>query len=401
MSIRKKPTSVDDWFTEELFFKIFPYANASIVFSHDSKPFWTYKSFMDSIKWLNTHPNPIFHNFCNDSSDSLINKIEMAAFLAGTHQETGDPSLKVPYPWLWPAPPERSGPEVGEAGGLLAIMEGCCSMVAPHPNNTPPPFKGQLNGNVELDENTRYIIGLNDNDVLSSCVMNLEPINQLHFGLGSGTGAGVVFQPGLVGVSDNGTLYGEGSRSSNTSDNVRPLNELEKSKTNPQFACLGPYCQYGGRGAIQLSYNFNYSDCSIDLFGDYRLPRYPNLIVTTDRIKFNGFSKYFGFPGINPDGNNQLPEEIARTTPPARIMAWLVCLWFWMIPRSGRSLSCHQAMLEPKKYGITTANIIVNNDGGCRKGSWAWNKNNYYRRICKIMDIPNYEETIVCPPAIM
>lgn len=126
--------------------------------------------------------------------------------------------------------------------------------------------------------------------------------------------------------------------------------------------------------------------------------KYPNLIITTDREKFLGKPFYFGFPGPNPGGNNKLPEFISNTTPVARIMGWLVCLWFWMDKnRSGRKISCHQAMLDPYNIGITTANAIINNQSGLIKGTWAYNKNLYYIRICKILGV-NSENTIVSPP---
>jgi hypothetical protein len=391
-----KRIRVKDWLTQELFEKIFPYYKGSSAYSHDGQPFWSREALFDSIDWLNGHPNSAYHGF-GESSDIITNKYEVAAFLANTHQETGDPSLSIPYPWAWPKPADRNGPEYGSAGGLLAIMEGVCASVGTFPKNGNPPFKGVLNGKMELNSHEKYLIGTDD-DMISGVVMGLNPVNQLSFGLGAGTGGGVVFQPGLCGVSDDGTIYGDEPRGDTSI--VRPSSEvIGKSKTDRKFACLGPYCQYGGRGAIQLSYNFNYSDCSIDLFNDYRLIRFPNLIVTTDRIKFNGMPEVFGFPGENEKGNNQLPKNILDTTPPARMMAWLTCLWFWMIPRSGRQIGCHEAMMKPEKYGITSVNIIVNNDSGCRNGTWAWNKNRYYERICAILGLP-VQKTIVCPPAI-
>lgn len=393
----KIPERLEDWFTIELFEKIFPYAAASNVFTHDKKPFWDYISFINSIKWMNNHKDTRFHNFCNNG-DELINKYEMAAFLANTHQETGDPSIKIPYPWLWPSPPNRNGPEYDVAGGMLAIMEGCCSMVAPHPTTSAAPFKGDLNSQVPLTSNTRYLIGLSDKESLAACVLNLKPVDQPNFGLGAGTGGGVVFQDGLAAVSDNGTVYGD-IPTGTDANIVKPTKECIKSTTDRRFAALGPYCQYGGRGAIQLSYNFNYSWTSLELFNDYRLIRFPNLIITTDRIKFNGLPYYFGFPGPNEGGNNQLPLNISSTTPPARMMAYITAICFWMLPRSGRSISCHECMLQPTKIGITGVNLIVNNDSGCKVGTWAYNKNIYYKRICNIFNIDS-TPTLICPPFI-
>jgi hypothetical protein len=185
--------------------------------------------------------------------------------------------------------------------------------------------------------------------------------------------------------------------------------------TPPRVAPI--YIQYGGRGAIQLSYHYNYTFISIELFNDYRIVRYPNLLITTDRDTWNGFPLMFGFPGPNPDGRNKLPDYIARTTPPARILAWMLSLVFWMKPRSGRWMSCHTAMQKPFEYGITTANQIVNNQTGCawnkpydymnkthrdtiyKQLNWASKKNVYYIRICKILgfDIDTIKRSIVCP----
>lgn len=203
----------------------------------------------------------------------------------------------------------------------------------------------------------------------------------------------------MTAVSDDGTLYGDNPLGSEPPGFIKPSKECKLSTSDRRYAGLGLYAQYSGRGAIQLSYNFNYSWISMELFQDYRLVRYPNLITTTDRIKFNGKSEYFGFPGPNPNGNNQLPIYISNSTPPARMMAYITAICFWMRPRSNRKISCHQCMLEPTKIGITGVNLIVNNDSGCINGTWAWNKIQYYIRICKILDIDPHP-TIICQPSI-
>lgn len=391
--IDSEPKKLQDWFTLEIFEKIFPYASVSVVFTHDDKPFWDYLNFINSIKWMNSHKDSRFHNFCTDSTD-LINKYELAAFLANSWQETGDPSIQIPYPYLFPPASARSGVEYGSAGGLMSLMEGSCAAIAFHPKGTVSPIKGDLNHEVTLTKNERYMIGLADTDTLSTSVMNLASINQPGFGLGSGNPS---FQDGLVAVADDGTLYGDNPIGSEPPGFIKPSKECKLSVTDRRYAALGVYCQYGGRGSIQLSYNFNYCYISLELFGDYRLVRFPNLITTTDRKNFNGKPEYFGFPGINPKGNNQLPPDISATTPPARMMAFITAVCFWMLPRSGRKLSCHQCMLEPNKIGITGVNLIVNNDSGCINGTWAWNKVQYYIRICKIFNIDPFS-TIICPP---
>jgi hypothetical protein len=391
----KVPALLDVWFTLDIFEKIFPYAATSVVFAHDNKPFWNYQSFINSIKYMNGHKDKRFHNFCSDSSYT-INKYELAAFLANLMQETGDPSIKIPYPWLWPPASVRTGMEYGFSGGLMAIMEGSCAAIAFHPKGTVSPIHGDLNHEVILTKNERYMIGLSNTDIMSTSVMNLASINQPGFGLGTG---GPSFQDGLTAVSDDGTLYGDNPVGNEHKGLIKPSKECILSLTDRRYAALGVYAQYGGRGGIQLSYNFNYSWVSLELFNDYRLVRYPNLITTTDRTKFNGKPEYFGFPGKNPNGNNKLPIEINSTTPPARMMSYITAICFWMLPRSGRSVSCHQCMLEPTKIGITGVNLIVNNDSGCINGTWAWNKVQYYIRICKILNIDPYC-TIICPPNI-
>lgn len=387
---------VEDIVTQDVFQTIFPYHKASSCFAHDGEPFWRRDDFIAAIRWINGHPNKMYHGFGQSSDDPEINKLEICSFLANMHQETGDPSLTVPYPWGWPPGDTKTPAAKGPGGGCLAICEGVCA-VATFGSTTLP---GKLKSTMRLSTLEKDVLGVPD-DVIHGAVMDLTPSDQPNFGLGAGTGAGAVFQPGLVAVADDGTLYGDEPRSKDPEEHasIVPTSKLVPSKTDPRYAALGMYGRYGGRGAIQLSYNYNYSECSLALFGDYRLARYPNLITTTDRIKLNNMPEYFGFPGPNPKGNNQPPEKILRTTPPARVLAWATCLWFWMDSnRSGRKVSCHQAMLQPRRMGITTCNMIINNDSGCQKGSWAWNKNQYYERICRILSVDS-TGTIVCPPA--
>jgi hypothetical protein len=57
------------------------------------------------------------------NGDKCNYKYEMSAF-ANTHQETGDPSIKIPYPWLYSKHTDtRDEPEY-DFGGMLAIMKG-------------------------------------------------------------------------------------------------------------------------------------------------------------------------------------------------------------------------------------------------------------------------------------
>ena len=389
-------TSVASWFSQDLWDTIFPYADCSAVYSpKDDKPFWTRDNFIAAIDWINNHKNSQLHGFGSSSSDPYINKLEVAAFLSNMCQECGDRSLLVPYPWMSPPASPQTGPHVGFAGGgCVALIEGLAPQVIVHDKNSPCPVKGILQTTLHMRPLCRKLLGLRENDVMSCVVTSVKTAFQPNFGLGAGTGAGVVFQPGLVAVSDDGTLYGD--EPSSKIDNIVPTSKLVKSTTDRKYACLGTYCGYSGRGAIQLSYSFGYSWCSMDLFGDYRLVRYPNLLITADRDTWNGVPETFGFPGLNEGGKNKLPADIASSTPSAQIMAWVSCLWFWMTLRSGRPISCHTAMLSPKTNGLTAVNLIVNNQSGLEKGSWAADKIEYYKRTCNIMGIP-WEGTIVVP----
>lgn len=395
--VSRRPRELASWFTKAHFETIFPYYKASSVFTHDTQPFWTYESFLVAVSWMNGHPNQMYHNFGMGSDNISTNMFEVAAFLGNFHQETGDPSIEAPYPWSWPKVEKRGEIWEGFAGGALGIMEGVIAQ--PFLGHVPAITAERIGKSLELGEVEKRVMGTPESTI-TGVLSVMSQLNQPQFGLGTGTGNGAVFQPGLVAVSSDGTLYGD-EPVNETVGKVIPSSQLQRSTTDPRFAATGPYAQYGGRGAIQLSYNYNYSECSLALFGDYRLVRYPNLIITTDRQSFLGLPYYFGFPGPNPDGANVPPKWILDTTPPARIMAWLVCFWFWMDnKRSGRVISCHEAMMEPTKYGITTVNAIVNNSSGLQRGTWAWNKNIYYKRICKIFGLSDTEteRTIVSPP---
>ncbi len=390
------PKTISNLINQEQFEQIFPYTKASSVFTHDSKPFWRLEDLYTAVYILNTNSNTDFHNFCSDNDNPTINLLELCAFLANTHQETGDPSLEAPYPWGYPKAIKQGYSYEGPAGGCIGIMEGCVPTVLF--GNTV--FNSEKEGPlIELSENEKKILQVKE--PVRGILISMTPINQPQFGLGQGTGNGAVLIDNYISVSDNGKLWGDIDNRHSNLGYIYPTSEYKLDIKDRNYASLGPYAQYGGRGAIQLSYNYNYTECSLALFGDCRLVKYPNLITTTDRINFNGNSYYFGFPGINPNGNNQLPEDIAKTTPPARVMAWLTCLWFWMSKnRSGRIISCHQAMMNPFEIGITTVNAIINNQSGLKPGTWANKKIEYYKRICKIMGIDQniIEQSIISPP---
>lgn len=194
-------------------------------------------------------------------------------------------------------------------------------------------------------------------------------------------------------ISSDGTLYtgdiydsfkkskfwDESWNKRNNYNNDCPIGTNDMSKCS----CLSGdiFCQYGGRGAIQLSYYYNYSQCSLELFGDFRLVVWPNLIIGTHNGKV-------AIP---------IPAYVVEDTPSPEVLGWLTGVWFWMTNRSGYSFSAHDAM--QKEYGITCANYIVNNQSGCSSTGWAHEKNVYFKRICKAFDITDNDiaANMECP----
>lgn len=391
--------SITNLINNEQFEQIFPYNKVSSVFTHDSKSFWRLEDLYEAVYILNTNENTEYHNFCSDSDNDTINILELCAFLANTHQETGDPSLESPYPWGYPKGIKKGEIHEGPSGGCIGIMEGCVPSVL-FGNVV---YKSEKEGPlIELSKTEQHVLQMTE--PIRGVLLSMLPIDQPQFGLGQGTGNGAILSDNCISVSDNGKLWGDIPYRHTPLGYVYPISEYKKDIGDRDYASLGPYAQYGGRGAIQLSYNYNYTECSLALFGDYRLVKYPNLITTTDRENFNGNSFYFGFPGINSNGNNQLPDDIKNTTPSARVLAWMTCLWFWMSKnRSGRKISCHEAMLNPFEIGVTTVNAIINNQSGLKTGTWASKKIEYYKRIIKIMGIESdsTERSIISPPHIL
>jgi len=372
---------------------IFPYADLSAVWCpSDKKPMYTYEAFMQAVDWMNAHPRADFHGFGTSSADAFVNKHEVAAYFANMQQEVGDKSLAAPYPWSWPKVEPTGAAWEGSAGGGISLIEGVAPVVAVHEKGTPPPFTGQLSFTLSNPRPIpKKVLGLRDNEAISCVITDLSRANLPGYSI---SGA-VSPLPGLTVVSQDGTLYGDQSRSKK--DVLVPFSKIRQGSKDPRDSCSEAFCSFQGRSILQLSYHFNASDCSTDLFGDYRLVRYPNLLVTVDRVKWNGFPKIFGFPGPRLDGSNPLPKDVEETTPDARILGHLSCLWFWMTPRSGRKISCHGCMLQPTKYGITSVNCVVNNQSGLDKGTWAADKLDFYRRICRILNI-EASKTIVSPP---
>lgn len=373
--------------TQDMWDKIFPYADLSAVYSPTDKiPIYRREDLFEAVRFMNNLPDKRFAGFCS-SSDMNINKYEIAAFFANATQETSDLSLTAPFPWLWPKADPLDGPEAGLAGGLITLLESLYPQVVAHKKGTPAPYKGPLSCTLGYDDfrpAARKTLGLRPDDVLTSVITTTNAFMP-GFALGPG-GSGAVFQPGLVAVSDDGTLYGDEPKS--TRFPVRPTKDLKTAVNDRSTVCKGAYCTYAGKSLTQLSYNYNVCSMSMDVFGDYRVAKYPNLIVTTDRKTWNGVPELFGFPGPNPGGKNVLPDDIDKTTPNGRVMGWLSYLWFWQIPQSGRPISCHECALNPTTAGIVKICQIVNNQTGLVPGSWAEKKILCYKRICGILGVP-------------
>ena len=240
--ISKIPKSISDYITETQFEMIFPYSKASNVFTHDNEPFWRYQDFIAAVKYMNSLPNKIFHNFGTDSQDDTTNLLEIACFLANFHQETGDPSIEAPYPWSWPKVEKTGTYYEGPAGGALAIMEGSIAQ----PVLGELPTQGELQSkSIQLSVIEKSVIKTPENTI-KGIIATLNGINQPQFGLGVGTGNGVVFQPGLLGVSDDGTLWGD-EPINEIVGKVLPTKNYKLSTTDRKYAALGPYAQYGGK----------------------------------------------------------------------------------------------------------------------------------------------------------
>ncbi|MCH9716847.1 MAG: hypothetical protein K0U52_07145 [Gammaproteobacteria bacterium] len=493
-------TPVQSWFTQDVFDTIFPYAVASTIWTHDSKPFWTYEDLIAAISWLNQHPNAEYHGFASSNGDHSINVLELAAFLANAQQEVGANELTVPgacsssgsscaaykgpcdvvgdscegpcgqvctdfgtwkgcackddaAPVKWegndaycPGFAPGPGPAGDAAGGLVQLYEGALSGPNFPVNGKCPsgsPFKLSAAAAKEagcdticngwildptkagFDQPSFGLGGGSEPFTFAGCTATYPKSCKTNDDCGgsntckddvcyNATGAVIpgAVSPGRACASGSGMLYGSDSKATQNVDvawnQLTPLtgSQLQTCPLHQAGAhCRCPSdqlsCQYGGRGAIQLSYDFNYNDCSLALFGDYRLALWPNLISATDRDDPTNYpylcnagnqdmcTKSFGLPG--------LPQDIKQSTPSARQMAWLTCLWFWMSrDRSGFNYSCHDAMQEPSTLGITCVNSIINGQYGCTAGQWAAEKNEYFKRVCKILGV-GWQGNIVCP----
>lgn len=384
----KNTIPLESLLTQELWDKSFPYADLSSVYCPiDKKPMYRFEDLIEAVKFMNKHEDSRFHGFCDNKNDRL-NKLELAAFLGNFAHETSDASLESPMKWIFPPADPVSGPEKGVAGGGLCIIEGLLPMIASHKRGTKSPYDGPLKVTMGFEDfrpAARKTLGIHSDDVVSCVIQSVAGAYQPGFGLGTGSPA---IQEHYCAVADDGTLWGEFPKPTN--EVIKLKKDYVQSLSNRSTTSMGTYSIYSGRNATMLSYNFNMTDFSLDIFKDYRVVRYPNLLTTVDRKTWNNIPECFGFPGPNPGGKNLLPVNIDTTTPDARIVGWLSALHFWMIPRSGRPISCHECMLQPDTYGaMLDICIIVNNQDGVNPpNSWASYKLKYYKRILDIMGEP-------------
>ena len=432
-------TPITKWFTEEHFNKVFPYAFATSVFTTDNSPFYTYTGFMNAIDFLETLSNKDMHGFCSESADQRINLNEMAAFLGNMQQETGDPTIVVPYPWSCPYDGVKSCVKDGDqcggkgysgptnccfsnskcvqsgdfysgctnqggspngrvAGGGLFLVEGVTELIGS--TKSPGYFPYNMNNKTIEDEimcSTMYLNG-------GSLIPNT---NRGLFFTGSPpkfaeTDGGCVMQGGFTCVSSDGTIYGNSEytdKQTSQYKNLFPVKILPLTCDSGDKSCScvdkDLTCEYVGRGPTQLTGNANYQACSLALFGDLRLVKYSNLLNTMDRSSpLSNGSQYFsdenkeilfGFPGGN------VPPEIINSTPDARILIWATNIWFWMDKcRSGRTMSCHQCMLDPTNYGISAVGCLVNANPACGEETQTYKKYLYYKSVCDILGVESY-----------
>lgn len=425
-------------FTESMWNNIFPYTVVSSLWTTDNTPYWNYNSLMDAIDFLDNHSNPKFNGFASSNSNPLINKLELCAFLANMQQEVGEPTLIVPSDFnlcnsnelcqenSWCDTNHPCSTDCNQVCNMKTQWTGECKCSPGYEWNSDvkkcteggkiPDDKtvcnnnnlcnGSAGGGIQLIEGaliTNIIVSekgkysfpesLNvKNCKIDATIPNLKDANQPGFGLGSSS---ISLSTGvnLAAVSSDGTLYTSTiDYSTFTKSNFwdSPWNtqhnhdtECKNDKTSAKCNCLDGdiFCQYGGRGAIQLSYYFNYSPCSLELFGDFRLIIWPNLIIGTN----NGGTVI------------DIPEDVLKDTPDPKILGWLTCFWFWMTNRSKYPFSSHDSM--QKGYGITCVNSIVNGQSGCTEGTWAYEKNKYFKRICHAFKISENDiiNNIKCP----
>ena len=412
------PTKLTQWFTPEKFDNLMPYSGISAIYADDGQPFYTHEAFMSAIDIMNNHENKDYHGFGTSGSDEQ-NKLELAAFFANIAEEIGTGAIT--YANCGDTPTNLPAAVIpGALGGGVATIEGalpafdqqsgsagCASPSIPIKNTTGATKITGCDtlcvtgaGYTPLEARSLNPSPTSTNLNSGGCVFNAILDEKTGLPINSGFS-------NYACVSSSGQLW-QGNPSSVqaliTNSKTKHLFDDIKTATyksltecaadDPTCRCMtwDYACQYPGRGPTQLTGNVNYTDCSLGLFNDIRLVKWPNLMTATNRESepantyIDMCSKttkpsekcksLFTFPGAI-----KLPQEIIDDTPPARVLTWLSTLYFWMDKnRSQASISCHDAVLDPT-LGFSCATDIINGNG-CLAA-----KLDYYPGICAVIGV--------------
>ena len=412
------PTKLTQWFTPELFDSLMPYSGISAIYADDGQPFYTHEAFMSAIDFMNNHENKDYHGFGTSGSDEQ-NKLELAAFFANIAEEIGTGAITFPNcgdtPTNLPAAviPGALGGGVATIEGALPAFDqqsgsaGCASPSMPIKNTTGATKITGCDtlcvtgaGYTPLESRSLNPSPTSTNLNSGGCVFNALldkktglPINSGFSNYACVSSSGQLWQGNPSSVQALIT----NSKTKHLFDDIKTATYkslTECASDDPTCRCMtwDYACQYPGRGPTQLTGNINYTDCSLGLFKDIRLVKWPNLMTATNRESepantyIDMCSKttkpsekcksLFTFPGAI-----KLPQEIIDDTPPARVLTWLSTLYFWMDKnRSQASISCHDAVLDPT-LGFSCATDIINGNG-CKAA-----KLDYYPGICAVIGV--------------
>ena len=423
------PTSLRSWFTQEKFDQITPSIGISSIYADDGKPVYTYTDFMTAVDNMNKLKYKDYHNFGTDSKVMDQNKREIAAFFANAAEEIGT-GISTP-PLNCKAAPSihnktkrktsanRAAKSLnlsedikdGALGSCIATTEGALPVF--YGNNTDTCSSGETTiqntateqqtgcqtlclTNVSLTTNADRGLSPTATDVhLQGCDINLDGLDSGKAAYACVASNGQLWQ-GNPSILDKLIINPE-TKDLFLGDNIKVATRdslLACPLDDPSCRCLPNDfgCQYVGRGPTQLTGNVNYTDCSLALFDDIRLVKWPNLITATNR-ETSPSNEYIKMCVTKKLGTLQecqssfafsssLPLIIKTTTPPARVLLWMTAIFFWMDKhRSVAQISSHDAMLDDELGFSCAANII--NGNGCYKAP----KITYYPEICNILEV--------------